>query len=220
MQQAGVGGKRLWLTGHSLGGALATITAAEWVDQHPVTGIYTFGQPKAVGARPARLLRQRYQERFHRFVNDDDIVPGAPPGYRHVGRLFWFDAQGGLQAFDADTESLEASNQPNELSASELEELQARIGDLKNATDIDLATGRAGTEAQESPEGLAAHRQAVFDASVEGLVPGVRDHGIERYIAQIRRQIERPVEVDEAIARAISETRADAFGLERGAPRD
>ncbi len=214
--EANLDTKRLWLTGHSLGGALATITAAEWVDQRPVTGIYTFGQPKAVGARPARLLRQRYQGRFHRFVNDDDIVPGVPPGYRHVGRLFWFDAQGGLQAFDADTESLEASNQPNELSASEFKELQARIRDLKNATDMDIATGRAGTEAQESPEGLAAHRQAVFDASVEGLVPGVRDHGIDRYIAQIRRQIERPVEVDEAIAQAISETRADAFGLERG----
>lgn len=39
LQQAGADAKHLWLTGHSLGGALATITAAEWVDQYAVAGI-------------------------------------------------------------------------------------------------------------------------------------------------------------------------------------
>lgn len=221
VQQAGVGGKRLWLTGHSLGGALATITAAEWVDRHAVTGICTFGQPRTVGARAARLFRQRYEGRFHRFVNDDDIVPTVPPGYRHVGHLYWFDAQGGLQAFDADTESLEASSQPTELSETDFKALQARIRDLKKATDRDIATG-PGAGAQESAVGLAAARQAVFDASVEGLVPGVRDHAIERYITQIRRQLERPAAVDEAIVQAISQSLAGsfAFGVERErAPR-
>jgi subtilisin family serine protease len=216
VQQAGVGGKRLWLTGHSLGGALATITAAEWVDRHAVTGVYTYGQPKSVGARPARLFRQRYEGRFHRFVNDDDIVPGVPPGYRHVGRLYWFDARGGLQAFDADTESLEASNQPNELSEEELDELQARLHDLKKETEKSITAGQAGLEGATGAEGLAAARQTVFDASVEGLVPGVRDHAIERYITQIRRQLTRPVEVDEALAQAITGGQGASLGLERG----
>lgn len=214
LQQADVDRKRLWLTGHSLGGALATITAAELVDRHTVTGIYTYGQPKAVGARAARLFRQRYQDRFQRFVNDDDIVPGVPPGYRHVGRLFWFDAQGGLQAFGADTEAVEAGNQPEELSEQEFEALRARIRDLKEATEKSIEALPPGLEGAKSPEALAADRQAVFDASVEGFLPSVRDHGIERYIAKIRRQIERPAEVDEAIAQAISEGGALSFGLE------
>ena len=216
LQQSHVNNKRLWLTGHSLGGALATITAAELVGQHAVTGVYTYGQPKTVGARAARLFRQRYQGRFNRFVNDDDIVPGVPPGYRHVGRLFWFDAKGGLQAFDADTEAMEAGIQPQELSEQEFREVRARIRDLKEATEKSIEALPPGLEGAKSPEALAADRQAVFDASVEGLLPSVRDHGIERYITQIRRQIERPAEVDEAIAQAISESRAESFGLDRG----
>lgn len=214
--QADEAGKRLWLTGHSLGGALATITAAELVDQHAVTGIYTYGQPKAVGAEAARLFRQRYDGRFHRFVNGDDIVPRVPPVYRHVGRLYWFDAQGGLQAFTADTEAPEGISQPQELTELEFMELRTRIGELKNAIEKDIDAGQAGAEAKESAEDLAAARQVVFDASVEGLLPGVRDHRIDRYISQIRCQIEQPAEIDEAIAQAIAVSRA--LRLEHAAP--
>lgn len=40
-------GRRIWLTGHSLGGASAMLLAAmlEWDAQIPVTGVYTFGAP-------------------------------------------------------------------------------------------------------------------------------------------------------------------------------
>lgn len=169
-----------------------------------------------MGARAAQLFRQRYQGHFHRFVNDDDIVPGVPPGYRHAGRLFWFDAHGRFQAFDADTEALDAGSQPDELSAQEFHKLQTRIHELKEATDKSIDAGPPGLEGEKSLEALAADRQAVFDASVEGLLPSVRDHGIERYITQIRRQIVRPVAVDEAISQAISESRAESFALERG----
>ena len=218
--QAGVAGKRLWLTGHSLGGALAVINAAEWLNRYPVTGVYTFGQPKAVGAEAAQFLRESYDGCLHRLVNDDDIVPGVPPGYRHVGRLYWFDDQGGLKAAGSETESMEATELPTELSESQFKDLQARLQELKTATEMTLPQYQSDIGSEQDSPDLESDRQAVFDASVEGILPSVLDHGIDRYINQIRVQLrsqytERPAEVDQAIARVIGEVRDDAnIGLE------
>ncbi|MEX2025948.1 MAG: lipase family protein, partial [Pirellulaceae bacterium] len=43
---ATLGNRRLLLTGHSLGAALATIAACELPERYRVTGIYAFGQPR------------------------------------------------------------------------------------------------------------------------------------------------------------------------------
>ncbi len=51
---SGVAGRKVILTGHSLGGALATMMAAEWQDFMPASWIVTFGQP-AVGRGPFRM---------------------------------------------------------------------------------------------------------------------------------------------------------------------
>ncbi|MCS7466049.1 hypothetical protein NZK35_05090 [Stieleria sp. ICT_E10.1] len=41
-------GKKIWITGHSLGGAVATLTAArlQYDDDIPVRGLHTFGSPR------------------------------------------------------------------------------------------------------------------------------------------------------------------------------
>jgi triacylglycerol lipase len=84
-------GIKIWLTGHSLGAALATLAADRLQD---VPGLYTFGSPR-VGDRG-------FQAHFHvpayRVVNGKDIVasvPGKNP-FRHVGELVWIDPDGGL----------------------------------------------------------------------------------------------------------------------------
>ena len=82
----------LWITGHSLGGALATLAAirlAMNLDK-PINGVYTFGQPRVCDRNLARLLNQELKTRFFRFVNNNDIVTRLPTremNYSHVGRL-------------------------------------------------------------------------------------------------------------------------------------
>jgi triacylglycerol lipase len=90
-------GQRIWLAGHSLGGALATLAARRLETPYQPHAVYTFGQPRV--GDPA--FAANYPATLYRFVNNRDIVPNFPlPGvfhrYRHVGRLHWLDAEGRL----------------------------------------------------------------------------------------------------------------------------
>ena len=84
------------LTGHSLGGALATIAAAEWEQAVPIRCIYTYGQPAVGKGKFLSFMSGTFQDRLFRFVNDDDVVPRLPPTYAHVGQLFHFHSNGQL----------------------------------------------------------------------------------------------------------------------------
>ncbi|MCA9617081.1 MAG: lipase family protein [Myxococcales bacterium] len=69
----------VWLTGHSLGGAMAQIYAMHLRDVNvPVAGVVTFGSP-APGKGDFSNLYGRLAERTHRFENDEDIIPCLPP---------------------------------------------------------------------------------------------------------------------------------------------
>jgi len=93
----------IWITGHSLGGALSILAAAQlsFAQKLPVQGIYTFGQPRVGDRTFAKFVRKALQDRVVRFVNDRDIVPQVPsPGmlikYRHHVPDTHFDPEGNL----------------------------------------------------------------------------------------------------------------------------
>jgi len=79
----------LFLTGHSLGGALAVLAAARSAQELKIdpTVVYTFGSPRTGG--PALFQSYGLGDSTFRFVNGTDIVPTVPPAqlgdYRHVG---------------------------------------------------------------------------------------------------------------------------------------
>lgn len=81
--------KALFLTGHSLGGAMATVAASHLIDRDfPFTGVYTFGQPRTMSAKTADVFNIRARGRFYRFQNNNDVVSRVPArvsGYSHVG---------------------------------------------------------------------------------------------------------------------------------------
>lgn len=91
----------LWITGHSLGAALATLMVATLGEEgKPVHGLYTFGQPRVGGKTFARNFDLDFKPQTFRFVNNNDIVTRVPTremGYRHVGRVLVFDSSGRLQ---------------------------------------------------------------------------------------------------------------------------
>jgi endonuclease G len=166
---AGAQGKRLWVTGHSLGGALAAVFAAEELNRFNLSGIYTYGQPRTGRGDFAQLFATNYADSFFRFVNDDDMVPRIPPGYAHVGNLIHFDSDGNVRraATEAEATDVEAP----ELSEPEFFELQRQIKRVQQS--VVQAGGASDSE--------------LVDASVEGLFPSISDHAMERYIAAIRR---------------------------------
>ena len=91
----------LWITGHSLGGALAALAAARLsLDEHkPINGIYTFGQPRVGDRQFTREIDNELKPRYFRFVNNNDIVTRIPTRlgtYNHAGSVRFFDSAGTL----------------------------------------------------------------------------------------------------------------------------
>lgn len=69
----------LWLTGHSLGGALALLAA--WLFHRRMVSvhqIYTFGGPMVGNAEAARAIDREFRGRIFRVVNGPDPVPRLP----------------------------------------------------------------------------------------------------------------------------------------------
>jgi len=90
----------IWITGHSLGGALATLACGILDDELPeesIAGVYTFGQPRVGDLLFAQTVDKRVKKRFFRVVNNNDIVTRIPSiKYQHVGNQLYFDARGNL----------------------------------------------------------------------------------------------------------------------------
>ncbi|KAI9296693.1 alpha/beta-hydrolase [Neoconidiobolus thromboides FSU 785] len=86
---------KLLVTGHSLGGAIATLASLKLKYEIGLNDnrikLYTYGAPRVGDPEFARLLNKH---RFvsGRFVNENDVVPHLPAetkGYNHHHREFW-----------------------------------------------------------------------------------------------------------------------------------
>jgi triacylglycerol lipase len=102
LKKAGAGTRRtLWITGHSLGGALAVLAGGACAYDPdtllPVNGVYTFGQPRVGLHDFCNNIELKFGRVYYRFVNNRDVVPRVPPrafDYTHTGRLIHFDSNG------------------------------------------------------------------------------------------------------------------------------
>jgi len=86
--------RKIWITGHSLGAALASLFAAQLLLDgddllHYLGGIYTFGQPRCGDEEFAKSMEVfEKKELVFRIVNQDDVVCDIPPKimyYAHHG---------------------------------------------------------------------------------------------------------------------------------------
>jgi len=88
------GTKTVWVTGHSLGGAMAVLVAAEL---QPSGGLHTFGQPR-VGNKA--FLKSLDGIKYYRYRNNNDIVTAVPPSwlfFRHGGVLRYINTYGNIR---------------------------------------------------------------------------------------------------------------------------
>src|SRR5262245_35167014 len=88
--------RALWITGHSLGAALATLAANRCSDRPDLhlVGTYTYGSPRVGDA----AFGHRITTPLYRFQNNTDLVTHLPVGliYRHVGHKRFIDTGGHL----------------------------------------------------------------------------------------------------------------------------
>lgn len=88
-------GRAVYLTGHSLGAALATLAAGYLLEKKiSLTGVYTYGSPRVGSGDFAREYNWRARGLTHRFVNRQDVVTKLPLqdiGYWHIGTSWYID---------------------------------------------------------------------------------------------------------------------------------
>ena len=72
-------GEPLFITGHSLGGALAVV-ATRFIDAHSIAACYTYGCPRVGDLELAKVFKSP----IYRHVNAADVVPRLPFGYGYI----------------------------------------------------------------------------------------------------------------------------------------
>lgn len=169
--------KYLWITGHSLGGALAVACAFDLVEHehHELTGVMTFGQPMVAGQQLANHLDDLLFDRFAHFVNEADVVPRVPPGLTHCGSLVWF-VNGGIRrskpkratygATPSRVPSAEQGEVLEPLSESEFEQRKAEL--------------RSTRAVKRLPDGRPLYG---------GSLPFIEDHSIDLYLGKVRKLV-------------------------------
>jgi triacylglycerol lipase len=90
------GKRKIWITGHSLGGALAVLCAAQLsiLGKIPIHAVYTYGQPRVGDEQFAENMNDNLGDQIFRVVNNRDIIPRLAMytlGYRQFGQEVFFD---------------------------------------------------------------------------------------------------------------------------------
>ena len=178
---------KVFVTGHSLGGAVAALIAAgintDTEHRFSVEAVYTFGMPRPGGLPLVESYgRDGLAMRTYRMVHGDDIVPTVAPssfGFLHLGRLLSCLRSAKFVAANlaADTSSDFPPFRPD-VAQSFRDHLNGVVtAVIAKAERLRLAamltTGEDSSGPRTDPAGIL----------IEMLPPLLRDHMPDRYIA-------------------------------------
>jgi hypothetical protein len=197
---AAASGKHVWVTGHSLGGALAVIAAARFkINKICEPLLHTYGQP-AVGLDGfAERFAIELPGRLWRFVNQSDIVTRVPPGFRHTGIVKRIVRPGVLETLavlEARAKAEAAPLVPPELGQAEvLESIIVGGSALESANSLRSANVDRPLFIEIDPRPLselefkqlqvalgAATTSEFRQPALESAIPWFSDHAILEYI--------------------------------------
>lgn len=96
-------------TGHSLGGALASLAAGVLRSQGTTVDLYTYGAPKVGFEGLAQYISDTSKGQTYRVTHKADPVPKLPPallGYRHSSPEYYITSGNTVQPGTADVDVL------------------------------------------------------------------------------------------------------------------
>ena len=191
LQRQGIKNKRLWVTGHSLGGALAAVFSyrAASEDQIRTQGVVTFGQPLVFGEATAQVVLDEFGTDYVRFVNSWHPITRCLPNYRHAGaRVHLTRTEHSYRRPVISVKSAGNDGGPSGLMFIEDdEELLPMTDDEFNALEQQWNQPQSGTMPLT---GGAGHKQQATCSSI----PFFRRHQTITYIDQITREKEKQQE--------------------------
>lgn len=85
--------RKLVLTGHSQGAAVACALSLKLHPTYKLHSIIHFGCPRIVDRKAALKITELLPSVYHRFVNNNDLITRVPPraaGYSHFGKIHYF----------------------------------------------------------------------------------------------------------------------------------
>ena len=177
--------KRIWITGHSLGGGLAVCCAQRLLKdgEYEIAGVMTFGQPMAVDRTMGKRLHSKLDGRYVFFVNDMDLVTRFVEPYVHFGEMVhWtehsIERSKGVSLMSSGPDSTPPTSARIYLESKSSDELDALIEELDRAA------------------------QPVRDdvpIRVRGAVPSASDHQLTNYakmLESLRTYVD-PTDVDQ-----------------------
>jgi triacylglycerol lipase len=173
------GTKRVWLTGHSLGGAIAIAGAYHLLDhaQVEIAGVMTYGQPMVVRQELADYLHSRLQDRYVFFVNDMDPIVKIVEPYVHFGHMV-HDKDGQTFRVDSRRKLTAQTSQAPRSSGLPLNTELETMSDQSFNELIDRIDNANRPKFNEQGEPL-----------VEGYLPDIYDHFLNSYDAMISRLV-------------------------------
>lgn len=167
------GSKPLWLTGHSLGGAMAVLFGSKLQSLGVPARIATFGQPRVGDTAFARNLERSRSVACFRVVHPLDPVPRLPPalGYAHAPERYELSIEGleqtsRLHSADPSEDSapwtlLKQPEEPEPMTRNQIADLLVR-GHVPQGFDY----GQVGI--------------------LQGRFPALEHHAIARYVRLLR----------------------------------
>jgi len=164
---------RVWLTGHSLGGALAVVAAYRlaYEKKLPIGGVVTFGQPMVVMPSLAQTLSPLLQDSYLSFVNGRDPIPMLVRPYVHFGHMVLY-RQGSFQR-----ESIRSGD-----------EASKRFEGFAHAGPTPLLESLDDAELDVMIEDLEAEQRMPrdpHDVRMQGMIPWTTDHTLAAYAALV-----------------------------------
>lgn len=171
---------RVFVTGHSLGGALAILTAHRLtLDNYALAAVYTYGAPRVGNRDFIKAYDALLKDKTFLHINHTDIVPASPPeilGFAHPGKIRTFnkDHEISINGNDGSAANNMEEKQFNELDLAERKKIEKQMKQVNKTikTTTDFMT--------ISPNSLES-----FSYTAEFEDGRLDNHGVDQYLFKL-----------------------------------